>query len=231
MSGLSEPTRVVALAASAELGGTERIFIDFAARAFEHDIVLGVITPRDGPLVGILRELGMPTDVLPAPRYVLRGSQRTGHLWSAPFAVFGLARWAQHASGHEFWRTAHAVYSVSFKTHLATAFRRDRPVVWHLHEFPPRVTGPAWKLLARRVPDRLIANSEAAGRAWTTGGRATLSVIPNGVDLDRFKPRPRSFWIHDRLGIPHGHRVIGMPAVFARDVSRVIRDASRATMS
>jgi glycosyltransferase involved in cell wall biosynthesis len=40
--------------------------------------------------------------------------------------------------------------------------------------------------------------------------------VPNGVDLDRFHPRPRGFWIHDLLKIPHQHRIIGMPAVFAR---------------
>lgn len=43
-----------------------------------------------------------------------------------------------------------------------------------------------------------------------------MTVVRNGVNLDRFKPRERTYWIHDRLGIPHQHRIIGMPAVFAR---------------
>ena len=61
----------------------------------------------------------------------------------------------------------------------------------------------------------MIANSEATANAWR--GRAPgTTVIPNGVDLDRFHPRPRAYWIHDRLGLPHTDRLIGMPAVFAR---------------
>lgn len=34
--------------------------------------------------------------------------------------------------------------------------------------------------------------------------------------MDRFKPRDRTGWIHKELGIPSAHRLIGMPAVFAR---------------
>ena len=48
------------------------------------------------------------------------------------------------------------------------------------------------------------------------GGYRHTTVVPNGINLDRFKPGERSFWIHDRLGIPHDHRLVGMPAVFAR---------------
>ncbi len=63
------------------------------------------------------------------------------------------------------------IYSVAFKTHLAAAMARLHPVVWHLHEFPPAATGRMWKLLARRVPDHLIANSQAVGEAWGNGRR------------------------------------------------------------
>lgn len=204
--------RVTAVAASAQLGGTERVLLDFAARAFEHDLVLRTLTPRDGPLIGILNEIGVPSAAIPASPRMLAGSQRAGKLWSLPGSLAGLAAWARKLGRHEFFRDADVVYSVSFKTHLAVAWLRRHPVVWHLHEFPPAITGATWRLMSRRVPDALIANSEATARAWN--GRCT--VIPNGVDLDRFHPRPRSFWIHDLLGIPHQHRIIGMPAVFAR---------------
>jgi glycosyltransferase involved in cell wall biosynthesis len=225
--------RVTAVAASAQLGGTERVLLDFAARAFEHDIVLRVLTPRDGPLIGILNEIGVPAAAIPASQRMLAGSQRAGKLWSLPGSFAGLVAWARTLGRHESFRDADVVYSVAFKTHLAAAWLRRHPVVWHLHEYPPAITGPAWRLLSRTVPDAMIANSEATARAWrrratyngqgaTAGGdRGTLhvgrcTVVPNGVDLDRFRPRPRSFWIHDRLGIPHQHRIIGMPAVFAR---------------
>ncbi len=225
--------RVTTVAAAAQLGGTERVLLDFAARAFEYDIALRVLTPRDGPLVTILNEIGVPTEVVPASAAMLTGSQRAGRLWSAPGALLGVAAWARRLGRHPFVRDAEALYSVGFKPHLALALLRRHPVVWHLHEYPPETTGAAWRLLGRHGPEAMIANSEATAAAWEGratsngqrapggGGRRTspvarCTVVPNGIDLDRFRPRPRAYWIHDRLGVPHEHRLIGMPAVFAR---------------
>jgi glycosyltransferase involved in cell wall biosynthesis len=241
--------RVTALAISAQLGGTERVLLDFAERAFESDIALRVLTPRDGPLIRILNELGIPAQVVEGPETLLRGSQRLGALTTVPAALLALRRWSRRLADHPYVRDAAVLYSVSFKTHLATLYRPvpaverlsgraverlsgsavgGPAVVWHLHEFPPTATGVLWKMLARRKPDALIANSRAVATAW--GGREPLNrspaqppvstaqplVVPNGVDLDRFRPRDRSFWIHDRLGIPREDRLIGMPAVLAR---------------
>ncbi len=233
---------MTAVAASAQLGGTERVLLDFAARAFEHDVALRVLVPKSGPLVDILNELGVPTQVVPASARLLRGSQRPGALISLPFAIAGLKAWGRALLAHPFVRDTDVLYSVAFKAHVATA-PWDGPIVWHLHEFPPALTGLFWKQLARRTPAALIANSQAVGVAWggrhdgmterRNGGRTEgmsispsfrpsvlpslrLSVIPNGVDLDRFRPRERTFWMHDRLGIPHDDRLIGMPAVLAR---------------
>jgi glycosyltransferase involved in cell wall biosynthesis len=226
--------RVTAVAASAQLGGTERVLLDFAARAFEHDINLRVITPRDGPLVPILNEIGVPAAVVPAPGRLLRGSQQAGHLRSVPAALAGLVGWSRALAGHKYWSEADVIYTVAFKAHLAAAVRRRHPVVWHLHEFPPPTTGVLWRWLARRLPDALIANSLATGSAWRLGGWAVgrladerhppirlpahprCYVVPNGVELDRFKPAERTGWIHDHLRIPRTHRLIGMPAVLAR---------------
>ncbi|MFQ5704922.1 MAG: glycosyltransferase family 4 protein [Gemmatimonadales bacterium] len=212
---------VTAVVASAQLGGTERVLLDFANRAFEHDIVLRVVTPARGPLVEILENIGVPTAVVPGPTLMLRGSQQAGKLWSLPPALFGILAWSRRLARHEFLRDADVVYSVAFKPHLALALARRHPVVWHLHEFPPQSTGRFWRALSRRVPDRLIANSAAVGRSWSNGGNRTrqgdrIVVIPNGVNLDRFRPADKTFWIHDKLGIPHDRRLVGMPAVFAR---------------
>jgi glycosyltransferase involved in cell wall biosynthesis len=234
---MPSPLRVTALAASAQLGGTERVLLDFAVRAFEHDISLRVLTPRDGPLIGILNQIGVPAAVVPAPRVMLQGSQQPGRLWSAIPGALALPYWAGKLRAHPFAQDAHVLYSVGFKTHLATALPFGKAVVWHLHEFPPETTGRIWKMLAGRVPHALIANSIAVAKAWMAGqtvrrsdGREAertsdrptvrpsdrLVVVPNGVDLDHFKPMERTGWIHQLLGIPGDQRLIGMPAVFAR---------------
>lgn len=192
--------------------------LDFAARAFEYDIVVRVVTPRHGPLLEILDELGIQTAVVPGPAAMLRGSQRLGALHTLPGAVTGLMVWARRLARHPFLSDADVVYAVAFKPYVATALHRRAPVVWHLHEFPPALTGRAWKAMARRTPKRLIANSDAVGRAWANGDLdpTALRVIPNGVDLDRFRPRARTGWIHERLGLTVTDRIIGMPAVLAR---------------
>jgi glycosyltransferase involved in cell wall biosynthesis len=230
------------LAVSAQLGGTERVLLDFAERAFEWDIAVRVLTPRGGPLIAILNERGIPAQVAEAPRALLRGSQRRGALATLPAALLALGRWSRQLAVHPLVQDADVLYSVSFKTHLATlggrAGRRagGPAVVWHLHEFPPAGTGPLWKVLAGRVPDALIANSRAVADAWfgpparrpagppedawfgppARRPAGPPIVIPNGVDLDRFRPRARTFWIHDSLGIPREDRLVGMPAVLAR---------------
>ncbi len=228
----STPLRVTAVTASGQLGGTERVLSDLAEHAFEHDIALRVLTPRHGPLVDLLNASGVPTEVLPASRTLLSGSQQLGGLWSLPVAAPGLLAWSARLARHPFARDAAVLYTVAFKAHLAAGLRRMHPVVWHLHEFPPRATGALWRALARRVPDARIANSEAVAAAWRgvksenvkseevkSEGHprfTPVNVIPNGVDLDRFTPRPATGWIHDELGIDRAHRLIGMPAVFAR---------------
>ncbi len=219
MSDLETARRITAITAAAELGGTERVLLDFAVHAFEYGIALRVLTPRHGPLIDLLNNLGVPAEAVPAPASLLRASQRPGHLTSIPPALLGLRRWARQIGAHEWYRDAEVVYTVAFKGHLAAAMTRKRPVVWHLHEYPPARTGRFWRFLARTLPDSLIANSDAVGEAWTkTEGDVDvgITVIPNGVDLDRFAPRERTHWVHNELGISWDTRLVGMPAVFAR---------------
>lgn len=216
---MPRPLSVTALAGTAELGGAERVLLDFANRAFEHDIALRVITPMDGPLVGILNKIGVPAEVLPAPGGLLQGFRRGR--WYLPRALFGLHRWAGKLARHRWIQEADVVYSVAFRTHLAARLARLHPVVWHLHHFPPPAGRRYWLAEARRVPTRMIANSEIVADAWRPalhgpGGADRLRVVQNGVNLDRFRPREPTFWIHDRLGLPRSHRLIGMPALFAR---------------
>jgi glycosyltransferase involved in cell wall biosynthesis len=108
------------------------------------------------------------------------------------------------------------LYSSGFKAHLAGALIRGCRHVWHVHEFPPGGLGLPWRLAGRMLPDAIIANSHAVGRAWARGGGPTPVVVLNGVDLDRFRPAARTYWIHDQIGLPRSSRLVGMPAVFAR---------------
>jgi len=194
------------------------VLIDFAAHARENDVELRVLSPRDGPLIASLGGFGVDAEVVPGPALLLRGSQQPSRIASLAPALLALPRWASALSRHRFWTEARVVYTVAFKAHMAAVLRHDRAVVWHLHEFPPVATGALWKFLAGASPDALIANSGAVAAAWgrPEGGGGKITTVPNGVDLARFRPGPRTGWIHDRLGVPRAHRLIGMPAVFAK---------------
>ena len=232
MGDSTETTFVTAVTAAAQLGGTERVLLDFANQAFEHNITLRVLTPCDGPLVDILNKIGVPAEAVTAPEMLLRGSQQVGALSSIPGALVGLAKWSRQLRRHPFIREADVVYSVAFKAHVALTLSRTHPVVWHLHEFPPAATGAIWRWLARKIPDGVVANSHAVAKQWDNGtvgpwdsgtvgqtaprAPRTTHVVHNGVNLDRFLVRERTGWIHRELGIPPDARLIGMPAIFAR---------------
>jgi len=209
------PLDVTAVTLSAELGGPERVLLDFAERAFESDVRLTVVAPKPGPLLDALEVLGIPTRVVDAPRSLrraihreLRADWRT-HLVSPT----GLLRWARALRREPAVRDADLIYTGSFKAHLAGALTGRRPRVWHLHSYPP--FGP-WRWLRQRLADRAIANSAVVGQAWARSGRMPVDVVPNGVDLDRFRPRPPTGWLHRRLGIDREIRLVGMPAVYTR---------------
>lgn len=216
--------KVTAVAVSGQMGGTERVLLDFAVRAFEHDIALRVVSPRAGPLLDILNDNGVPAEVVPAGRPGLRGAEWVAGRATLPAAIAGAAAWAGRLRRHAVVAGADLVYTTGFKPHLTSVIGLGKPVVWHAHEFPPAITGAIWKALSRRVPTAIIANSEGVGAAWAGIGRlrspgaaaSTVTVIHNGVDLDRFRPRERTYWLHDRLGLPHHQRLVGMPAVLAR---------------
>lgn len=209
--------RVACISVSSALGGSEWVLHDFATRAGRHGIEPTVLLPKDGPLGDALREAGITVRVAGAPPEFLELSQRTaltvGGL--ANFAA-GLWRWSRAIEAELRTLKPSVLYSNGFKAHLACTPLRGPAKVWHLHEFPPEKIGLPWRVLSGALPDATIANSAAVARAWRFGRFPAPWIVLNGVDIERFKPGPRSFWVHDLLGLPHEAKLIGMPAVFAR---------------
>ena len=201
------PIHVTAITGGGRLGGPERVMLDFANLAFEHDIALRVVTGGDGPLVEILNNLGVPTAVAEVPRHLGRGTRHGRSVRSLPRALPALYTWSRHLGSHDFLRYADVILTTAFRSHLGASLARLHPVVWHLHEFPPTVF---WEWIARRVPDGTIANSDAVRAAWNA---PRMSTVHNGVNLDRFKRRPATGWIHEALGIPPGSSLIGAPTM------------------
>lgn len=213
------PTAVACISVSSALGGSEWCLLDFLRHAERHGIRAALLVPKTGPLLEEAERLGLPAAVAEAPEELLALSQRGGPgLAAAPALLRGLNRWAA-AIRRESLRLFGAVpllYSNGFKAHLATALVRGGPRVWHLHEFPPEGLGVVWRLIAGLLPTATIANSRAVAQAWRTLLGSAPTVVLNGVDLDRFRPAPRTFWLHDQIDLPRECRLVGMPAIFAR---------------
>ena len=219
---MSSSLPVACISVSSALGGSEWVLRDFATRARRYDIEPLVVLPKEGPLGETLRADGVSVAVASASDEFLEVSQRA---IGSPEVVLrfgrGLWQWSR-AIGAALERAGslphgrpRVLYSNGFKAHLACALLRRYQRVWHLHEYPPEKVGVVWRGLAAAVPDAAVAVTRSVADAWR-GPTLTPDVVLNGVDIERFKPGPRTFWLHDLLGLPHEARLIGMPAVFAR---------------
>lgn len=213
--------QVGCVSVSSSLGGSERVLLDFAGRARVHGIEPLVLVPKDGPLVEAARAEGVRVvvaeardDFLALSQRATRGLGAVGTFGSGLFAWSRAIEAALRAEGMGGGGTL--LYSNGFKAHLACGLLRANRRVWHLHEFPPGGLGGAWRVVAGLLPHAVIANSQAVASAWAFPGLPTPTPVLNGVDLGRFAPAPRTYWVHDQLDLPREARLIGMPAVFAR---------------
>jgi glycosyltransferase involved in cell wall biosynthesis len=214
------PLPVACVSVSAALGGSEWCLLDVLRHAQANGLRAVLLVPKEGPLADQARAAGFHVAVAAAPADLLSLSQRGGiRVGYVLTIVRGLRTWATaiQRSAHEALGVAPAVlYSNGFKAHLAGMFVQGPRRVWHLHEFPPEGIGILWRALAGFLPTAAIANSRAVADAWRIALGAAPSFVLNGVDLERFRPTPRTWWLHDSLELPHEAHLVGMPAIFAR---------------
>ena len=192
-----EPPTVLLMANFADLvGGGEESLLALAARLDRHRVRPIATVPAEGEMADRLRALGVPVTVLPLPR--LRP-------WSAAAIGFTLKRLNRllvaervalvHAHGGR-----GAVYAGLVGRNTGT------PLVWHARiADPDRWLDP----LLVRLAHTIIANSGATACRFRRWPRARVTVVPNGVDLGRFTPRPADPELRRTLGLPATGPVVG----------------------
>ncbi len=205
MSG-ARPVRVLVLDHTAQLGGAELALTRLVAALDPRRVSVRVLLFADGPLVGRLRERGVPVQVLPLDEelrttersQVLGGPGRTVRAaWrTVPFVV-RLAR-AIRASG------ADVVHSTSLKADLlalpAAALAR-RPLVWHVHDLlTAQYLGAPLAALVRGL-------AAVGPRAVVVNSRATASTVPRRAVVAPPGLAPEQ--VRDEPPTPHG----GAPVV------------------
>ncbi len=187
--------RTLFLDHTAALGGAELYLLDLARHRPD---TCEVMLFEEGPLVGRLREAGVPVSVLPAPRAVMDVRREAGVL-SALRALPGLLRLVLAIARRA--RHADVVVANSQKSMLAGGLASGlarRPFVWILHDlltaehFSDRNRWLA-VAMANAFAHRVIVNSKAVRDAFRRAGGTVdaVDVVYNGispVDFDAIAP-------------------------------------------
>ncbi|MBD8078967.1 glycosyltransferase [Cellulosimicrobium arenosum] len=200
------PVRVLVLDHTARPSGAELALLRLC-EALGPDVSVRCVLFADGPLVGRLRTLGVPTRVLPLDRRV-GGASRTalarpalGHLRSA----FALVRFQRDLLRLIRVTGPDVVHTTSLKADLLAllpAVLARRPLVWHIHDriasdYLPRALVRLVRVAAL-VPAALVANSRATA---STLGRSAVVAYP-GLAPGQVRPGRRT--------PPSGPPVVGL---------------------
>ena len=189
--------RLLLLCEYASLNGGERSMLATLGGVVGAGFSVSVAAPEEGPLAEMLAAAGV--EVLPFSVFDRAGSRMSQG--QARELIGELIRRHRpqlvHANSLSMGRMVGPV-----------AAELDVPCIAHLRDII--------KLSAKAVDDlnqntRLIAVSGATRDFHVAGGLADdkTRVLYNGVDLDRFHPRPATGYLHRELGLPADARLVG----------------------
>jgi glycosyltransferase involved in cell wall biosynthesis len=190
--------RLLLLCEYPTLNGGERSMLATLGGVQAAGFLPAVAAPPEGPLAHTLRGRGI--EVLPFQPRDAAGVRRPQQELREDLArlVCGWRPDLMHANSLAMGRLAGPV-----ATELAV------PSMAHLRD----IVG----LSPRAVADlncnrRLLAVSQAVREFHVTGGLAAekVCVLHNGVDLEKFQPRPPSGYLHQELSIPPGAPLVGV---------------------
>lgn len=205
--------KIVHVITCLEMGGAEtmlhRLLSQLDATRYE-SIVVSLASP--GPMTEPIKALGIP---------VLSLDVR--HPASIPFAITRLTRllrrekpeivqtWMYHADlvgGSAAWLAGRLATIWNIRNGTLEPEVNKRTTIW---------TANLCARLSRRMPIRIISCSLAARTLHAERGydRERMVVIPNGFDIDRFRPDLKARQdVRQELGLPANAQLIGMIARF-----------------
>jgi glycosyltransferase involved in cell wall biosynthesis len=226
--------KILYLSPSANLGGAERVLLSMSAvlrRRFAH-LDLHVLTLGTGPLNLLLEEQGIDTIALTIPESLAslgdspgQGAGRTMRLMCRALAAIpGIWQVRQRLRQIVADLRPDLLHSNGIKTHVLSYLAGiDRiPTLWHVHDFYGARLLAARLLTraARRVRGAVAVSQAVAADFACHVGSAPLTVIPNAIDVERFRPQSRDGSVLDRLAqlppSPPETVRIGLVATYAR---------------
>jgi L-malate glycosyltransferase len=178
-----------------QVGGAERLLLTILARLDRASFDPILICPELGPLREMAIRLGVPTEstsVLHA-RFTWRPDHLIRYLKSFARVILDLRKKVISADPD-------LIHANSVRAGLVVTVATlglNKQVVWHIHDLLPRHPFNslirAVGLLSRRT--RMIAVAQASADRFIGSFRLLrrrVTVIPNGVDLERFHPDPNT---------------------------------------
>ncbi|MFL6244839.1 MAG: glycosyltransferase family 4 protein [Thermoanaerobaculia bacterium] len=215
--------RVLHIITSLGLGGAENVLLRLLQRTTATSEV--IVLQRPDIVADAIRASGVAVHSLG-----LRSKLTT------PLGVSRLMRWSRRFRPDVVQTWLYAADLCGGPVRLATG----APIIWNVRSTTndlPFGTRAVMRLAAatsRMIPTRIVCGSRAAAAFHSRAGYPTekLEVIPNGFDLDRFRPRPdttqalRSEW-----GVPPNAVVVGLVGRFdpLKDHHNFVRAAERIT--
>lgn len=223
--------RVAHVITGLEMGGAEMMLLKLLSsldRSTFEPLVVSLIKP--GPMLGPIRNLGVRVETLGMRRGL-----------PAPGALIRLIRLlrAFRPDLIQSW-----MYHADLLSALVKPLVRQRSghpaLVWNIRQsdLDPRLTSRGTRFVARLnaplsylAPDRILCCSERAREVHEGLGycRRLMRVIPNGFDLDRFRPDPAArAELREALGIAPDALLVGLVARFdpQKDVDSFLRAAA-----
>lgn len=174
-----------------QVGGAERLLLTILARLDRANFDPVLICPEHGPLREMATSLGVRTEIASVlhARFTWRVDDLIRYLNSFARVILDLRKKVISANPD-------LIHANSVRAGLVVTVATlglNKQVVWHIHDLLPRhpfnSVIRAVGLLSRRT--RMIAVAQASADRFIGSFRSLqrrITVIPNGVDLERFHP-------------------------------------------
>lgn len=213
-----EPIRVLQVMATLDRGGAETVVIDWLRHIDRRRATFDFVVNDDGGPYAFEEEaVRLGAAVIRAPRF---------RLWNLiPYTGW----WFRCLRAHPEWGVVHAHHTVPAFVYLSVARLLGRATIAHSHTggHPGRVG--RWVRSALTRPLRRVAHIRLAcsrvAAEWMFGQRTSTQLVPNGIELDRFRYAPdERIKIRAQLRLD-GEFVIGHVGRFAepKNHSRLLR--------
>lgn len=206
------------------MGGIEHNSLELARALKRRGVVVAFLIPGQGALSRLLEEEGLAYEVVGHPPFFSTSFRFGSRYLFNPFATLYdfiiVCFLAVRIPG---WLVRHRPSLVVTKGLLANFYGSlasrlaGVPVIWDMQEIVSRTKAfgfVRWILnqWARFFPSHITVGAESIGAQFGKTLQKKITVIPNGVSLERFHPHVDSTLFRKELGIGAGVPLIGHAA-------------------